>query len=358
MSINSQVVEFSAPRQVRLASEELRSPGAGEVLLRTLYSGISAGTELTAYRGSNPYMHKHWDGDRRLFLPAQSPDLQYPLRGWGYEEVGEVVALGSDVEGIAPGMLVYGTWGHRAYHVVDQQAARARLLPQGLPPVTGIFSHIAAIALNGVHDAAIRIGETVAVFGLGVPGQIISQLCRASGARVIGVDLYPARLAKAHALQAIDVALDAAGGEVAERIRELTAGRGADVVLEVSGSAAALHEAIRAAAYSSRVVTLGFFQGEARRLYLGEEFHHNRINLTCSQISGVAPELSHRWDRLRLAQTAMRLAAEERLALDPLVTHMLPYHEAAEAFRILDEQPQEALQVVLDFTGGEGGKQR
>ncbi len=354
MPRSSYVVEFSAPRVVRVASYEQRQPGAGEALLRTLYSGISAGTELTAYRGSNPTTQKQWDGERRLFTAARPAELHYPLSGWGYEEVGEVVALGSEAHGLEPGMLVYGAWGHRTHHVVDQEYARTRLLPAGAPPVIGIFSHIGAVALNGVHDAALRIGETVAVFGLGVPGQIVAQLCKASGVRVIGVDLYPLRLETAQALGAVDVALDAATGEVAERIRELTSGRGADVVIEVSGSSAALHEAIRAAAYSSRVVALGFFQGEAQGLYLGQEFHHNRINLICSQISGVAPELSHRWNRLRLAQTAMQLAAVGRLRLQPLISHLLPYHKAAEAFQLLDEQPQQALQVVLDFTGEAG----
>lgn len=354
MSIESHVVVFQAPRQVSVESTQQRPPGAGEVLLRTLYSGISAGTELTAYRGSNPYMHKRWDAEQRLFVSAPDPQVQYPISGWGYEEVGEIVALGDGVWELRPGQRVYGTWGHRAYHVVDEAYARARLLPADTPAIAGIFSHIGAIALNGVHDAAIRLGETVAVFGLGVPGQIAAQLCKASGARVIGVDLFPLRLAKARELNAVDEALHAGEEDVAGRIRQLSAGRGADVVLELSGSAAALHEAIRAAAYSSRVVTLGFFQGEARQLYLGEEFHHNRINLVCSQISGVAPELSHRWDRLRLAQTVMALAAEGRLALQSLITHTVPYQEAAAAFRLLDQQPQETLQVVLDFTATNG----
>ncbi len=353
MPVTSQVVVFSGPRQVSLQAEEQRGPGDGEVLLRTLYSGISAGTELTAFRGTNPYMHKQWDGEQRLFVPTDSPDLRYPVRGWGYEEVGEVLEVGPDVQGVRAGNVVYGTWGHRSHHIVDAAYARQRLLPENAPPIIGIFSQIGAIALNGVHDARIRIGETIAVFGLGVPGQIVAQLARESGATIIGVDLFAARLEKAQALGAVDVALNAGDGEIAERIRALTEGRGADVVLEVSGASGALHEAIRSAAYSARVVTLGFFQGEARNLYLGEEFHHNRINLVCSQISGVAPELTYRWNRLRLAQTAMALATQGRLNLEPLISHTFSYREAAKAFRLLDEQPHEALQVVLDFTNGD-----
>jgi 2-desacetyl-2-hydroxyethyl bacteriochlorophyllide A dehydrogenase len=356
MSVTPQVVVFGGPRQVSVEAEEQNAPGDKEVLLRTLYSGISAGTELTAYRGTNPYMHKRWDGEQRLFAPTDSPDLHYPLRGWGYEEVGEVLEVGRHVQGVRAGDVVYGSWGHRTHRIVDGEYARQRMLPDNAPPIVGIFSHIGAIALNGVHDARIRIGETVAVFGLGVPGQIVAQLCKGSGARVIGVDLFATRLEKAQALGAVDVALNAGDGEVAERIRALTEGRGADVVLEVSGVTRALNEAIRAAAYSARVVTLGFFQGEARHLYLGEEFHHNRINLVCSQISGVAPELTYRWNRLRLAQTAMALAAEGRLDLEPLISHTFSYWEAAHAFRLLDEQPQEALQVVLDFMACAGAE--
>jgi threonine dehydrogenase-like Zn-dependent dehydrogenase len=149
---------------------------------------------------------------------------------------------------------------------------------------------------------------------------------------------------------AIDVAINGRQGSVAEQIKALTGGRGADVCLEVSGSTAALHEAIRATAYSAKVVTLGFFQGVASHLYLGEEFHHNRINIVCSQISGVDPELSYRWDRLRLAQTAIQLQAQGKLNLQPLISHVLPFRQAAEAFRLLDEEPGKTLQVVLDYS--------
>jgi len=344
------VVTFTQPRQIDVTAYEEGSLEPEKVRLRTLYSGISAGTELTAYRGSNPYLHKRWDVERKLFVPSDSPDLQYPVSGWGYEEVGEVVEVGDAVEGVEVGDVVYGTWGHRSHHTVTAAYARARVLPKNLKPVLGIFSQIGAIALNGVHDARIRIGETVAVFGLGVPGQIVAQLATASGARVIGIDLFDKRLETATALGAIDVAISAAEGSVAEKIRELTDNRGADVAIEASGSTRALHEAIRTVAYSAKVVALGFYQGAAQGLFLGEEFHHNRVNVLVSQIFGVDPELTYRWNSLRLVQTFMRLQAEEKLTLEPLITHICSYNEADEAFRILDQKPEEALQVVLDFT--------
>ena len=90
-------------------------------------------------------------------------------------------------------------------------------------------------------------------------------------------------------------------------------------------------------------------QGEGAGLRLGEEFHHNRVAVICTQISGVAPALQHRWDTDRLARTAMDLAEQGRLRLIELITHTIPMAQAAEAFRLLDSHPEEAMQVVLSF---------
>ncbi len=343
------IVVLEGPRTIGLEEAPDRPLEAHEVRIRTLYSGISAGTELTAYRGSNVYLRKQWDAGRRLFLPAETPTKQYPVRDLGYEEVGEIVETGAEVSRVKVGDIVYGTWGHRTHHIATEEYAAGRLLPVGLDPILGIFSHMTAIALNGILDAAIRLGETVAVFGLGVPGQMVCQMAKRSGATVIGVDPIAPRRAKALELGAADHVLDAREGQVAERIKDMTEGRGADVCIEASGAYPALHEAIRAAAYSAKVVALGFFQGPGLGLELGDEFHHNRINVVCSQIAGVGPELTYRWNRDRLVRTGMRLQAEGVLRFRPLITHVVPWREAAEAFRLLDQEPGAALQVVLDF---------
>jgi len=120
------VLVFEAPRTVAVASEDERALEAHEVRLRTLLSGISAGTELTAYRGTNPYLHKRWDSHRRLFAADERGAPEYPLSGWGYEEVGEIVELGSDVADLAAGQRVYGTWGHRTSWRASRAPASSR----------------------------------------------------------------------------------------------------------------------------------------------------------------------------------------------------------------------------------------
>jgi 2-desacetyl-2-hydroxyethyl bacteriochlorophyllide A dehydrogenase len=343
------VVTFEGPKVVGVREYDDPALGPREVRLRTLYSGISAGTEMTAYRGSNPYLAKRWEPESRLFVEDEV-SLEYPVEGWGYEEVGEVAEIGAEVTAVEPGEVVYGTWGHRSTRVVDEDWAAARVLPAGVDPVVGVFSRIGAIALNAVLDANVHVGEYVAVFGQGVPGLIAAQLARLNGGTVIAVDGITRRLELAGELGAAHV-IDFNEKSPAEEIKGLTEGRGADVSIEISGSYHALHEAIRSTAYNSEVISAGFFQGAGSGLFLGEEFHHNRIRVVCSQISGLSPALDHHWSVERLEKTVMALAAEGRISLEPLVTHVFEADEADKAFGLLDQRPApgEVVQAVLKF---------
>jgi 2-desacetyl-2-hydroxyethyl bacteriochlorophyllide A dehydrogenase len=338
-----------APGRIGRGHHDPQALGPSEVRIATLYSGISAGTEMTAFSGTSPFLNRRWDSASRLFVEDEA-SWTYPMPAMGYEEVGRVVEVGPAVTKVRPGQAVWGTWRHRTEHVAEEDWAAARVLPPHVDPKLGIFSQIGSIALNAVLDAGIRLGEVVAVFGQGVPGLMVTQLARLNGATVIAVDRLASRLDHARALGAAHL-IDAAEGDVAARIKAITGGRGADVSIEITGATAALHEAIRATAYNSRVVVCGFFQGEARGLRLGEEFHHNRIDLVCSQISGVSRDLDHRWSRARLDQTVMGLIAEGRVDFGRLISHVVPAAEAQTAFEMLRDRPGDCLQVVLDFTG-------
>src|SRR3954451_7840985 len=135
------VIRFTSPHTSEVVDEPLPPLAGDEVRLRTLYSGISAGTELTAYRGSNPSLTKKWDEGRRLFVDG-STSFSYPVDGWGYEEVGEVVEVGDAVTDVHPGDRVWGTWGHRTSTVQAAERAGQRLLGADVVPRIGIFSQI------------------------------------------------------------------------------------------------------------------------------------------------------------------------------------------------------------------------
>jgi 2-desacetyl-2-hydroxyethyl bacteriochlorophyllide A dehydrogenase len=340
-----QILLIESPRKIRFDSYEERAPEPSEVRVRTLYSGISAGTEMTIYRGSNPYAKKRWDSELKLFLNAEDDPRMYPCP-LGYEEVGEVVEVGAEVTGVQPGDRVYGSWGHRTGVILPGRMAVPNRMDPDADPRHGVFARIGAIALNGILDAQINVGEVVAVFGAGVVGLICCALARLSGATVIAMDVQQRRLE--HARPYADLLLHE---DAALEIKRFTNNRGADVVIEATGSDVALNEAIRSVAYSARVVSLGFYQNNAQGLYLGEEFHHNRISIVCSQIFAVNPALSYRWDVPRLERTIMELQRSGKLNLMPLITQEFPFGQAEAAYRLLDEQPQEAVQVILGFSG-------
>ena len=341
------VVTLTGPRQV----EVLRTPRAlvppGHVRIRTLYSGISAGTELTLYRGTNPHLDRRWDPDRRLFVDEAAVSA-YPNTVWGYSEVGEVVELGADTDPTLLGATVWGLWSHSGEVVLPVEKIEGRVLPAGLDPLAGTFARVGAVALNAVLAADVHIGETVAVFGQGVLGLIATQLAIGSGAEVVAVDGIAARREQATAFGAAHV-LDPVADDVGERIKELTGGRGADVCIEISGSYRALHEAVRGCAAGGRVVAAGFYQGDGLGLRLGEEFHHNRVQLVSSQISSAPLALAQRWSPERMHRTVIELVAAGRVDVLPLVSHVVPAPLAADAYTLLDADPASALQVVLDF---------
>ena len=116
---------LKAPRELAFEPLELAPLGPDEVRIRTLYSGVSAGTELSQYRGTNPFMNRRWDETARLFVASAEPSWRYPVRNLGYEEAGEIVEVGSAVTDVRVGQRVFGTWGHRTHHVATQRLSCA-----------------------------------------------------------------------------------------------------------------------------------------------------------------------------------------------------------------------------------------
>ena len=340
------LIELTAPRVVGVREYETPKPAAGEVVIRTLFSGISAGTEIATYRGTNPYQEKRWDPEAELFFPGGST-FSYPLDVWGYSEVGEVTGLGKGAEGLAVGEVVWGIWGHRSHAALPAARLIEHQLSAHLDPIVGTFDRVGAVALNAVFASNARVGESVAIFGQGVIGLLATQLLVNQGIDVYAVDAIPGRLALARQFGATPIL--ATEGDVAVILREHTRGRGVDRVIELSGVYAALQAGIRVAGVGGTVVAGGFYQGAADSLRLGEEFHHNRVSLVTSQIGALPHDLAGRWSRERLHQTVMKLCSAGRLDPAPLVSHIFPARDAAAAYAMIDRPPSDLLQVILDF---------
>ncbi len=330
-----------APREVKLIETELPAMQVTSVKIRSLYSGISAGTEMSAYRGTSPLTR--FDAERRLFTKEEA-SLSYPV-SYAYESVGEIVEVGAAVRRFKVGDLVGTLQGHQDLYVIDQEEAYP--FDRKMVARQGVFLALGGVALNGILDGTVNLGDSVVIFGLGVVGQLLVQMLKMSGASpIIAVDPISERRELARRGGADIVVDPSETDDVAAHVRAISEERGADVAFEVSGVSPALHEAIRTVGYEGRVVAMSFYQGESRGLFLGEEFHHNRVKLLCSQGARTNPALPL-WSIKRVRETVCRMLP--RLDLGGLITHELPFERAAEAYRLLDERPEQALQVVLRY---------
>lgn len=318
-----------------------------QVRIKTLFSGISQGTELNEYRGDSPFYRKvNFHRKMRLFSQVIAKRREYPIQT-GYENVGEVVEVGKDVSDLKVGDVIFTYRPHQTGLIVDGEAAYK--LPKGLSPEIGVFAALTGVAYNAILDARIVLGETVAIFGMGVVGLILTQLAKMSGAKkVIAVDLIEKRLEHAKKIGA-DIALNPVKTEdLALEVRKITENRGADVVIECSGSPKALHEAIRTVCFQGSVVIVSYYGAkEGQGLFLGEEFHHNRIKIVSSQAAGVNPELSPRWSIKRKTRAALGLLPS--LKLKEMVTHIFCFEDAPKAYELVDEDSEKVIQVILRY---------
>jgi hypothetical protein len=328
----------------------------------TLYSGLSAGTELTFFKGTNPYLRGHWDTEWGVFRQGD-PAEPYPVRRMGYMEVGRVRE--SRARAVRTGEVLAMRYGHRTSHVADPTQELFVALAPDVEPLLGIYvAQMGPIAANGLlHAAADVMGRAVATLGDGVRGRVVL----VTGAGVVGLltalfaahhgadavlvaDVSPRRLAAAQAL-GLDVADERevpAWQACKERWRHGPGDRGADVVFQCRGQVAQLHGALRAARPQGTVVDLAFYQGGAGELRLGEEFHHNRLTIRCAQVGRVPAPLAEDWDRRRLAEeTIDLLRAHGTRIRDHVITDVVALEDGPQLLADLAARRREVIQAVL-----------
>jgi hypothetical protein len=361
-------VGFSQPRTVGLFSYEEGPLQEHEFDLDTLYTGISAGTELTQFRGSNPYLHGRWDESLKLFIhaagSAEVTSQTYPLRCTGYMEVGRVVA--SRTPSVREGEIICMAYGHKSGHRVDARRDFFIPLPPEIDPLLGIYvAQMGPICANGILHAdedalgqhVTRLGEGlrgqhVAVFGAGVVGLFTALMARWAGAAEVAVvDRAPDRLALAERLGLVPVST--VDGDAAVRLKQrwysgVDGERGADFAFQCSGSDFLLNLALSSLRPQGTVIDLGFYQGGAPNVLFGEAFHHNGLRHICAQIRRVPRRLAATWDRRRLSLETIRFLRDCGAAVrDHLITHVVPFSQAQEIYDALDAGQPNLIQAVL-----------
>ncbi|MGW5559768.1 zinc-dependent alcohol dehydrogenase [Micromonospora sp. NPDC003944] len=360
--MRDKVVVVTGPGRVELVEQDAAPLRPGTFRVETLFSGVSAGTELSYVKGTNPYLNVTWNADLGLFQPGPA-STPYPVTRLGYMQVGRVVQ--SETPAVAVGTVGAMTYGHRTGWLADPVAERFVALPDDLDPLLGVYvAHMGPICANGLLHAAADLhgtdvralgdgvrGRRVAVVGAGVVALLTALFARRSGAAsVVVLDPTPQRrqVAEALGLETLDPGADDPAAVLKTRWAHTAGDRGADVVFQCRGQAWALHLALRLLRPQGTVIDLAFYQGGADAVRLGEEFHHNGLSLRCAQIGRVPRGLAPTWDRERLsAETVDLLRAYGDAIRKHLVSAVVPFDEAPALLTDLADRRRQELQVVL-----------
>jgi threonine dehydrogenase-like Zn-dependent dehydrogenase len=274
-----------SPGEGEIRPVALHEPGDGEVLVRTLYTGISRGTETLIFRGGVPPSQY-----AAMRAPFQEGDFPAPVK-YGYLNVGVVEVGPSALRGRA----VFCLYPHQTAYVVPASAVTP--VPDGVPARRAVLAGTVETAVNALWDAAPLIGDRITVIGAGMVGCCVAALsARLPGTHVELVDVDPDRAAVAGALGVNFASPDAAAP-------------GRDLVVHASATTQGLRRALQLLAPEGEVLELSWYGDREVSLPLGEAFHSGRLAIRASQVGRVAPARRSRRsaaDRLALALDLLR----------------------------------------------------
>jgi len=314
------------------------------VRIRSEFGAAKHGTEMAFYKG---YVKEHgpFDEQYRLFAPGQ-PLEAYPFR-IGNMAVGSIIEIGPNVSTLAVGdrVLCYG--GFRETHVCDEN--RCWKLSPGLPWKSAVCLDPAEFALAAVRDGHGRVGDTVAIFGMGAIGLMALQIAKVAGASlVIAIEPLENRRSLAKQLGA-DLVLDPTASDAGLGIKKATAKRGADVVIEYSGNRRALQDALRAVAFGGNVVAGAYPPPYDAGLDLGAEAHMNRPNLIFSRACS-EPNRDHpRWNEDRLFKVCLQLLTEGRISGESIVAPIVPFGDLVNEYPQIGSEPETHIKLGVVY---------
>jgi 2-desacetyl-2-hydroxyethyl bacteriochlorophyllide A dehydrogenase len=336
-AVKRKTLYFTAPRQVEIREETLPALGAGDVLVETTCSAISAGTEMLVYQGRFPR-----DLEADSVISSLRGGFKYPL-AYGYACVGVVRETGTQVDTNWQDQLVFAFQPHTSHFITTPDSLFS--IPSSLSPDSACFLPNMETAINLVQDGAPIFGERVLVLGQGIVGLLTASLLNEFPLdTLVTADRYPLRCDSSPINPHLSLDPNAPGFRQ-ETMRLLK--KGADLTFELSGNPTALNDALSLTCFSGRIV-IGSWYGEKQvEVNLGGTFHRSRIKLISSQVSTIAPELEGRWDKARRFEAAWK--ALERIGPEKWITHRFAIDDAPQAYRLLDESPQETIQVIFDY---------
>lgn len=334
------------PETLEFCDYDLPDLAPGQVRVRTEFAAAKHGTERAMFKGYAG-ARGQWNGELALHERGdEGGDFwQFTV---GNMFVGAATEAGEEVEEFQVGDRVLGYGGFREVQQVP--AARCWKMPRDLSWKSAVCLDPADFAMAAVRDGHVRVGDAVAVFGMGAIGLMAVQVAKSSGAHpVIAVEPLENRRSAAEAVGA-DLVLEPTHCDAGREIKLATGKRGADVCIEYSGNVNALQDAIRGVAFGGNVVAGAYPPPYPEGLDLGAEAHLNIPNLIFSRACSEPNREHPRWDEDRVYATCWRMIREGKIAGEPIVTPVVPFEEAKEAYRRIADAPETNIKLGVEFS--------
>ena len=312
---------------IQLQENEIREPKSDEVVVKTHRTLISAGTEL-----GNQELKRTTD-----YLP-------------GYSNAGRVAAVGSDVNTFAVGDRVLSLGKHASYVTVKTTPQALVRIPQNVSYEDAAFGVLGSVAMHGIRKAKIELGEYIAISGMGLVGQLALQIASGLGCEaLISVDLCDMRLELA-GKNGADHVLNPGCCDLRTEIDTITKGKGLDCIIEASGYPRALISAFDLSRIGGRIVLLGSIWHRKIEVDF-MELHEKELTLIgCHQPKcPVAETIYFPWTQQYNRRQMLRMIDDGRINAKPLITHRFSYTSVAEAYRLLREEKNQAIGVILEW---------
>ncbi len=342
---------ITGPNQLDILTYDDQPLQPHQVLIRTEIASGKHGTTM-ALLGNGAFAGQRFDQETRLFLPdaGAQPSLPTPEAPWnlGTTGVGTVIATGEAVTQWRTGDQVFGLMDVRQTNICDERFIWSL---GEINPLDALCIEPAYVAFHCLRESNIRFGDSVAVIGLGALGLLAVRMAVQAGAEtVIAVDPMAARRELALKLGA-DYAFDPINQDEALEAHRATHMKGVDVAIELSGVYAGLQAAIRCTRVAGMICSAGFYQDEAKQLWLGREWHHNRLTMIVPHGCGWGhePRDYPRWDRQRAYDTLAKLLVKGILRHLDIINLTVEFERATNILEAIQNQGDRVIKYAVKF---------
>ncbi|KRE43167.1 zinc-dependent alcohol dehydrogenase [Paenibacillus sp. Soil724D2] len=345
----------TAPRKAELLNYEETPLAQGQVRVKVDYASPKHGSELADFRGERNQMEDIYDNDWQLFMPP-NPDVAVgsPFGKWniGNQWVGRITEIGPEVQGYEVGERLCGYGGIRESHVVNTiNPKRLMKMPEDMCWKNAVCFDPAQFALGGIRDGQVKLGDRVAISGLGAIGAIAAQMAKLAGASYVAV-IDPILKRREAAIRAgADEAFDPFTQDVGMELKKATNKLGVDVIIETSANEHALQACLRGLAYGGTIAFVGWARPFKGGLNLGMEAHFNNAKIVFSRACSEPNPEYPRWSWERIQKVCWGLLATNQVNCEEIVDPVIPFSEVADGYeQYVDRTPEQSIKLGVTFT--------